>query len=177
MLATCRSGPESVARSPGSSSTTALPSDPVFVTRVHFPGHGGRFAKVVLCPIPTMSSPSRRSRRAERHHRQRPYPAHRSARSAHDRRGDLCGRAATLHDCQRERPPTATSTRARHAITGLSPDHPLGLLLRKHTRGGIILSIDQPPLERLVRLSIAKRQAPLKTRRERLRAGCDRVEA
>jgi predicted ribosome quality control (RQC) complex YloA/Tae2 family protein len=43
---------------------------------------------------------------------------------------------------------------------------PFGLLLRKHTRGGIILSIDQPPLERLVRLSIAKRQAPLKTGRD-----------
>ena len=43
---------------------------------------------------------------------------------------------------------------------------PFGLLLRKHTRGGIILGIDQPPLERLVRLSIAKRQAPLKTRRD-----------
>ena len=40
---------------------------------------------------------------------------------------------------------------------------PFGLLLRKHTRGGIILGIDQPPLERLVRLSIAKRRAPLKT--------------
>ena len=43
---------------------------------------------------------------------------------------------------------------------------PFGLLLRKHIRGGIILGIDQPPLERLVRLSIAKRQAPLKTRRD-----------
>jgi predicted ribosome quality control (RQC) complex YloA/Tae2 family protein len=42
---------------------------------------------------------------------------------------------------------------------------PFGLLLRKHTRGGIILGVDQPPLERLVRVSIAKRQAPLKTRR------------
>src|SRR5215207_11469031 len=42
---------------------------------------------------------------------------------------------------------------------------PFGLLLRKHTRGGIILGIDQPPLERLVRLSIAKRQVPLKTER------------
>ncbi len=40
---------------------------------------------------------------------------------------------------------------------------PFGLLLRKHARGGIILSIDQPPLERLVRFSIAKRQSPLKT--------------
>lgn len=34
---------------------------------------------------------------------------------------------------------------------------PLGLLLRKYVRGGIILSIDQPPLERLVHFSIAKR--------------------
>ena len=48
---------------------------------------------------------------------------------------------------------------------------PFGLLLRKHTRGGIILGIDQPPLERLVRLSIAKRQAPLKTAAGRLGAG------
>ncbi len=34
---------------------------------------------------------------------------------------------------------------------------PFGLLLRKHVRGGIIASIDQSPLERLVRVSIAKR--------------------
>lgn len=34
---------------------------------------------------------------------------------------------------------------------------PFGLLLRKHVRGGIIASIDQSPLERLVRISIAKR--------------------
>ena len=34
---------------------------------------------------------------------------------------------------------------------------PFGLLLRKYVRGGIIASIDQPPLERLVRVSIAKR--------------------
>jgi predicted ribosome quality control (RQC) complex YloA/Tae2 family protein len=40
---------------------------------------------------------------------------------------------------------------------------PFGLLLRKHVRGGVILGIDQPPLERLVRLSIAKRHKPLKT--------------
>ncbi|MDQ3225028.1 MAG: NFACT family protein, partial [Chloroflexota bacterium] len=40
---------------------------------------------------------------------------------------------------------------------------PFGLLLRKHVRGGLILGIDQPPLERLVRFSIAKRQNPLKT--------------
>jgi predicted ribosome quality control (RQC) complex YloA/Tae2 family protein len=41
---------------------------------------------------------------------------------------------------------------------------PFGLLLRKYVRGGIILGIDQPPLERLVRFSIAKRQIPLKMR-------------
>ena len=34
---------------------------------------------------------------------------------------------------------------------------PFGLLLRKHVRGGLILDIDQPPLERIARLSIAKR--------------------
>jgi predicted ribosome quality control (RQC) complex YloA/Tae2 family protein len=33
---------------------------------------------------------------------------------------------------------------------------PLLLLLRKHVRGGVIVGINQPPLERLVRLSIAK---------------------
>lgn len=37
---------------------------------------------------------------------------------------------------------------------------PFGLLLRKYVRGGVILGIDQPPLERLVRLSIAKRLPP-----------------
>ncbi|MBA3451029.1 MAG: NFACT family protein, partial [Chloroflexia bacterium] len=40
---------------------------------------------------------------------------------------------------------------------------PFGLLLRKYVRGGLIQSIDQPPLERLVRFSIAKRLDPLKT--------------
>ncbi|MGH2618419.1 MAG: NFACT family protein, partial [Thermomicrobiales bacterium] len=40
---------------------------------------------------------------------------------------------------------------------------PFGLLLRKHVRGGLILSIDQPPLERLVKISIAKRLTPLTT--------------
>ena len=61
----------------------------------------------------------------------------------------------------------------RHPRLRLAPDMPsldsalvtpFGLLLRKHVRGGIILGIDQPPLERLVRLSIAKRRIPLKTR-------------
>lgn len=39
---------------------------------------------------------------------------------------------------------------------------PFLLLLRKYARGGIILGVDQPPLERLLRLSIAKRLTPLK---------------
>ena len=37
---------------------------------------------------------------------------------------------------------------------------PFGLLLRKYLRGGVLVGIDQPPMERLVRLSIAKRVAP-----------------
>lgn len=41
---------------------------------------------------------------------------------------------------------------------------PFGLLLRKYVRGGIILGIDQPPLERVVRISIAKRLPALKNR-------------
>ena len=53
---------------------------------------------------------------------------------------------------------------------------PFGLLLRKHIRGGIILGIDQPPLERLVRLSIAKRQVPLKTRRSTSQPDATEVE-
>ena len=53
---------------------------------------------------------------------------------------------------------------------------PFGLLLRKHIRGGIILGVDQPPLERLVRLSIAKRQAPLKKRRDALEPDVTEVD-
>ncbi|MDP9355482.1 MAG: NFACT family protein [Chloroflexota bacterium] len=34
---------------------------------------------------------------------------------------------------------------------------PFGLLLRKYARGGVVIGVEQPPLERLVRLSIAKR--------------------
>jgi predicted ribosome quality control (RQC) complex YloA/Tae2 family protein len=50
-------------------------------------------------------------------------------------------------------------------MPSLDPDliTPFGLLLRKHVRGGVILGVDQPPLERLVRFSIAKRQWPLTT--------------
>ncbi|MDQ3696381.1 MAG: NFACT family protein [Chloroflexota bacterium] len=45
---------------------------------------------------------------------------------------------------------------------------PFGLLLRKYVRGGILIGIDQPPLERLVRLSIAKRVVPNHGTRGRL---------
>lgn len=37
---------------------------------------------------------------------------------------------------------------------------PFGLLLRKYVRGSLILDVAQPPLERIVRLSIAKRVEP-----------------
>ncbi|HET9660902.1 MAG TPA: NFACT RNA binding domain-containing protein [Thermomicrobiales bacterium] len=37
---------------------------------------------------------------------------------------------------------------------------PFGLLLRKYLRGATLVAIDQPPLERIVRLSIAKRFWP-----------------
>jgi predicted ribosome quality control (RQC) complex YloA/Tae2 family protein len=51
-------------------------------------------------------------------------------------------------------------------MPSLDPDliTPFGLLIRKHARGSVILGIDQPPLERLVRFSIAKRQSPQSTR-------------
>lgn len=42
---------------------------------------------------------------------------------------------------------------------------PFGLLLRKYVRGGVLVGVEQPPLERLVRLSIAKRLPPHNGRR------------
>lgn len=50
---------------------------------------------------------------------------------------------------------------------------PFGLLLRKYLRGGVIVGVDQPPLERLIRLSIAKRLPPHNERRRRRRAEDD----
>jgi predicted ribosome quality control (RQC) complex YloA/Tae2 family protein len=49
------------------------------------------------------------------------------------------------------------------AMPSLDPNMitPFGLQLRKYVRGGFLIGIDQPPLERVVRLSIAKRMAPL----------------
>src|SRR5829696_4927190 len=163
MLATRRSGRESPARSSGSSSTTALPSDPVFVTRVHFPGHGGQFAKGFSVPDP--------------------YDVLTIAAIADElsatigngriqRVGLLDPRTigAEIY-AGGQRHYLIASADDRQPRLRLAPDMPsldsalitpFGLLLRKHIRGGIILGIDQPPLERLMRLSIAKRQAPLK---------------
>ncbi len=44
---------------------------------------------------------------------------------------------------------------------------PFGLLLRKYVRGGVVVGVEQPPLERLIRLSIAKRLPPHNGRRPR----------
>ena len=44
---------------------------------------------------------------------------------------------------------------------------PFGLQLRKYVRGGFIIGIEQPPLERLVRLSIVKRLDPSNERPSR----------
>src|SRR5215208_1675639 len=166
MLATRRSGSESEVCSLGSSSTTALPSDPVFVTRVHFPGHRGRFAKGCFVPDP--------------------YDVLTIAAIADElsatvgngriqRIGLLDSRTigAEIY-AGGQRHHLIASANDRQPRLRLAPEMPsldsalitpFGLLLRKHTRGGIILGVDQPPLERLVRVSIAKRQAPLKTRR------------
>jgi predicted ribosome quality control (RQC) complex YloA/Tae2 family protein len=61
---------------------------------------------------------------------------------------------------------SASDQHARLLLTDADPAidaeliTPFSLLLRKHARGGVIVGIEQPPLERLVRISIAKRQRP-----------------
>src|SRR5918993_985028 len=167
MLATCRSGRESPARSPGSSSTTALPSDPVFVTRIHFPGHGGRFAKgssvpdpydvLTIAAITDELSATIGNGRIQRIGLLDPRTIGAEIYAGGQRRYMI----ASANDGQ---PQLRLAPDMPSLDSALIP--PFGLPLRKHTRGGIILSIDQPPLERLLRLSIAKRQAPLKTRRD-----------
>jgi predicted ribosome quality control (RQC) complex YloA/Tae2 family protein len=64
------------------------------------------------------------------------------------------------------------------ALPSLDPDlvTPFALLLRKYVRGGVIVGIEQPPLERLLRLSIAKRiptEQERRARRAALRAGIE----
>src|SRR3954468_16012041 len=178
MLVTCRSGPESLpARSPGSSSTTALPSDPVFVTRVHFPGHGGRFAKGFSVPDPydvlTIAaitdelSATIGNGRIQRIGLLDPRTIGAEIYAGGQRHYVI----ASANDRQpRLRLAPGMPSLDSALIT------PFALLPRKHiravplppklSRGESILVIHQPPLERLVRLSIAKRQGPLKTRRD-----------
>lgn len=48
---------------------------------------------------------------------------------------------------------------------------PFGLLLRKYARGGVLVGVEQPPMERLLRLSIAKRIPSGHERRARRIAG------
>ena len=61
---------------------------------------------------------------------------------------------------------SADASRARLHLTDVPPSldpacvTPFGLLLRKYVRGGVVVGVEQPPLERLVRLSIAKRLGP-----------------
>ncbi len=68
---------------------------------------------------------------------------------------------------------SADSDRARLHLTGttasLDPEliTPFGLLIRKYVRGAILIGVEQEPLERIVRLSIAKRMAPLNATRRR----------
>ena len=68
---------------------------------------------------------------------------------------------------------SADGDRARLHLTGspesLDPEliTPFGLLLRKYVRGSILIGVEQEPLERIVRLSIAKRLPPLNAGRRR----------
>ncbi len=68
---------------------------------------------------------------------------------------------------------SADGERARLHLTGtsasLDPEliTPFGLLLRKYVRGSILIGVEQEPLERIVRMSIAKRLPPLNASRKR----------
>ncbi len=68
---------------------------------------------------------------------------------------------------------SADGERARLHLTAttasLDPEliTPFGLLLRKYVRGSILIGVEQEPLERIVRLSIAKRLPPLNATRKR----------
>ncbi len=54
-------------------------------------------------------------------------------------------------------------------VPSLDPEMitPFGLLLRKYVRGAILIGVEQEPLERVIRLSIAKRLPPLNASRRR----------
>lgn len=68
---------------------------------------------------------------------------------------------------------SADAERARLHLTrtaaSLDPEliTPFGLLMRKYVRGAILIGVEQEPLERVVRLSIAKRRPALNATRRR----------
>lgn len=68
------------------------------------------------------------------------------------------GRRRTLIASADDRDPRLLLSAAEPVID-VSLVTPLVLLLRKYARGGVIVGVEQPPLERIVRLSIAKRIA------------------
>lgn len=74
---------------------------------------------------------------------------------------------------------SADSGNARLLLTDAMPSvdtnliTPFGLLLRKYVRGAFLVGIEQPPLERMVRLSIAKRMPPHNPEDTRKRHGRD----
>ncbi len=74
---------------------------------------------------------------------------------------------------------SADSGNARLLLTDAMPSvdtnliTPFGLLLRKYVRGAFLVGIEQPPLERMVRLSIAKWMPPHNPEDTRKRRGRD----
>ncbi|MGI8484412.1 MAG: Rqc2 family fibronectin-binding protein [Thermomicrobiales bacterium] len=74
---------------------------------------------------------------------------------------------------------SADSGNARLLLTDAMPSvdtnliTPFGLLLRKYVRGAFLVGIEQPPLERMVRLSIAKRMPPHNPEGDKKRHGRD----
>lgn len=66
------------------------------------------------------------------------------------------GRRRTLIASADDRDPRLLLS-ASEPVIDVSLVTPLVLLLRKYARGGVIIGIEQPPLERIVRVSIAKR--------------------
>ena len=143
---------------------SARPSCPVFVTRVHSPGHCGQSVKGYPLPDPydvlTIAAVvDELSATVENGRIQRI-----GLIDARTIGAEIYARGRRHH--------LVASADDRLPRLRLAPDMPsldtalatpFGLLLRKYLRGGIILGVDQPPLERLVRFSIAKRLGSLKT--------------
>jgi predicted ribosome quality control (RQC) complex YloA/Tae2 family protein len=74
---------------------------------------------------------------------------------------------------------SADSGNARILLTDAMPSvdtnliTPFGLLLRKYVRGAYLIGVEQPPLERMVRLIIAKRMPPINPEGAKKRYGRD----